>query len=139
MIEVSMVPAEYIDTCWKKIEHFIKKAAEYTYGRYSAENLYDMVKEGEHQLWVAYDGSDFKSAVLTNVMNYPQCKVLCMGFCGGEELDEWIDPMLSLLKRYAKDMGCDSIEAFGRPGWSKILKKFGYQNKWITFELSIKE
>jgi len=137
MIEVSMVPAEYVDTCWSKIESFVDKAAEYTYGRYSADNLYDMVKDGEHQLWVAYEGKDFKGTVLTNVMNYPKRKVLCMGFCGGEELEVWKDPMLSLLKRFAKDMGCDSIEAFGRPGWAKIFKDDGYQAKWVTFELPI--
>jgi hypothetical protein len=137
MIEVSMVPAEYVDTCWGKIEAFVQKAAEYTYGRYSVDNLYDMVKEGDHQLWVAYDGKDFKGTVLTNVMNYPQRKVLCMGFCGGIELKDWKDPMLNLLKRFAKDMGCDSIEAFGRPGWAKVFNNDGYQTKWVTFELPI--
>jgi hypothetical protein len=137
MMEVSMVPAEYVDTCWAKIEPFVEKAAEYTYGRYSASNLYDMVKDGDHQLWVAYDGGDFKGTVLTNVMNYPQRRVLCMGFCGGIELKDWKAPMLDLLKRYAKDMGCDSIEAFGRPGWANVFKNDGYQTKWITFELPI--
>ena len=136
-MEVSMVPAEYVNTCWEKIEPFVEKAAEYTYGRYSASNLYDMVKDGDHQLWVAYDGDDFKGIVLTNVMNYPQRRVLCMGFCGGIELKGWKTPMLDLLKRYAKDMGCDSIEAFGRPGWANVFKNDGYQTKWITFELPI--
>ena len=136
-MEVSMVPAEYVDTCWAKIEPFVEKAAEYTYGRYSASNLYDMVKDGDHQLWVAYDGNDFKGTVLTNVMNYPQRRVLCMGFCGGIELKDWKTPMLDLLKRYAKDMGCDSIEAFGRPGWANVFKNDGYQIKWVAFELPI--
>ena len=136
-MEVSMVPAEYVDTCWAKIEPFVEKAAGYTYGRYSASNLYDMVKDGDYQLWVAYDGNDFKGTVLTNVMNYPQRRVLCMGFCGGIELKDWKTPMLDLLKRYAKDMGCDSIEAFGRPGWANVFKEDGYQTKWITFELPI--
>lgn len=136
-MEVSMVPAEYVDTCWAKIEPFVEKAAGYTYGRYSASNLYDMVKDGDYQLWVAYDGNDFKGTVLTNVMNYPQRRVLCMGFCGGIELKDWKTPMLDLLKRYAKDMECDSIEAFGRPGWANVFKNDGYQTKWITFELPI--
>ena len=101
MIEVSMVPAEYVDTCWNKIEPFIEKAAEHTYGRFSSNNLYDMVKDGDHHLWVAYDKDIFKGTVLTNIMNYPQRRVLCLGFCGGEELKEWKDPMLALLRRFA--------------------------------------
>ena len=127
MIEVSMIPTEYVDTCWDKVKGFIEKAADSTYGRYSADNLYDMVKEGDHELWVAFDDDGFKGTVLTNIMNYPKRKVLCMGFCGGEKLEEWKDPMLALLRRFAKDMGCDSIEAFGRPGWAKIFKDDGYQ------------
>jgi hypothetical protein len=42
-----------------------------------------------------------------------------------------------MLKRFAKDMGCDSIEAYGRPGWSRILKEEGYQSKFVAFELPI--
>ena len=137
MIEVSMIPSQYVDTCWEKIEPFAEKAAKYTYGRYSSKNLYDMVKDGDHQLWVAYEDKDFKGAVLTNIMEYPQRKVLCMGFCGGENIAEWKDPMLALLRRFAKDMGCDSIEAFGRLGWANIFKNDGYQKQWITFELPI--
>ena len=139
MINVSLVPAQYVDTCWSKLEGFIKNAAEYTYGRFAAEDLYKLVKADEHQLWVAFEGEDFKSAVITNIVSYPQCRSLCIGFCGGQELETWVTPMLDTLKRYAKDMGCDSIEVFGRPGWSKILKNFGYRNTWVTFELSTKE
>jgi hypothetical protein len=137
MIEVSLVPAEYVNTCWDKIKSFMEKAADYTYGRFLESDLYDMAVHGNHQLWVAYEEESFKGAVLTNVINYPQKKVLCMGFCGGEDLNKWKDPMLALLRRYAKDMGCDSIEAFGRPGWASIFKEDGYQAQWITFELPI--
>jgi len=137
MIEVSIVPVEHLDAYWGKLLPFIEKAAEYTYGRYSVDNLYDMVKEGDHQLWVAFEGAEFKGTVLTNIMTYPKRRVLCMGFCGGEELSVWKEPMLALLRRFAKDMGCDAIEAFGRPGWAKIFKNDGYQAKWVTFELPI--
>ena len=49
MVEVSLVPAQYVDTCWNKIEGFIGKAAKYTYGRYTVDNIYDMVVEGDYQ------------------------------------------------------------------------------------------
>lgn len=132
-----MVPAEYLDTCWEKIEPFAKKAAKYTHGRFKAEDLYEMVLDGGHQLWVAYEGPEFKGMVVTNIMNYPQRRLLCLGFCGGKELKSWKAPMLTLLRGFAKDMGCDSIEAYGRPGWANVFKNDGYQEKWVTFELPI--
>ena len=136
MIEVSLVPPQYVDACWDKIEAFIDKAAEYTYGRFSTSNIYDMVKEGEYELWIAFNGS-IKGAVVTNVVTYPQRKLLCMQFCGGEDLKEWKDPMLAMLRRFAKDVGCDGIESTARPGWAKIFQDDGYAANWVTFELPL--
>ena len=137
MIEVSMVPAQYIDQCWPKIEGYIQKAAEYTYGRFTAGNIYDLVAEGDYQLWVAFEDDSIKGAVVTNVVTYPQRKLLCMQFCGGEGLVDWKDPMLALLRRFAKDVGCDGIESTARPGWAKIFKNDGFAAHWITFELPL--
>ena len=137
MIEVSMVPAEYVDTCWSKIEPFVQDAAEATEGRYTVNNLYEMAKEDGHHLWVAYDVPDFKGFVITTVNTYPQRKILSMSFCGGQEFASWKTPIIRTLQRFAKDVGCDSIEAYGRPGWSKILKDEGYKSKFVAFELPI--
>jgi hypothetical protein len=137
MIQISLVPAEFIDTCWEKIIGFVQKAAKYTYGRYGVEDIYVLVKDEGYQLWVAFDEEVFKGVVITTIMNYPKRRILCMGFCGGIDLKDWKDPMLSTLQGFAKDMGCDSIEAFGRPGWAKVFNKDGYRNKWITFELPV--
>jgi hypothetical protein len=137
MIEVSMVPAQYVDQCWPKIEGYIEKAAEYTYGRFTASNIYDLVVDGDYQLWIAFDGADIKGAVVTNVVTYPQRKLLCMQFCGGEDLVSWKDPMLALLRRFAKDVGCDGIESTARPGWAKIFQNDGFAAHWVTFELPL--
>ena len=136
-MEVSMVPPQLINTCWKQIEPFMAKAAKYTYGRFTSDDIYDSVTEHDYQLWVAFDETGIKGAVVTNVMVYPKRKLLCMSFCGGYDLKEWKEPMLSLLQRYAKDMGCDGIEATARAGWAKIFQSDGYKQNWVTFELPL--
>ena len=137
MIQVSLVPAEHVDGCWSKIEAFVEKAAKYTYGRYSAANIYDMVIDGDYQLWIAFTDNKIKGAVITNVVTYPQRKLLCMQFCGGEDLKDWKEPMLALLRRFATDIGCDGIESTARPGWAKIFQNDGYAANWVTFELPL--
>jgi len=139
MIEVSMVPAQYIDTCWSRIEKFMEGAAVYTYGRYSSDDMYNCVEDGSHQLWVAYEGQEFKGAVVTHIIVYPKRKLLAMAFCGGVKLHEWKDPMLAMFRRFAKDMGCDGIEATARKGWAKVFKNDGYKQNWVTFELPVGE
>jgi hypothetical protein len=137
MIEVSLVPTQFIDTCWEQIKPFMEKAAKYTHGRYTSDDIYDSVVEHDYQLWVAFDETGIKGAVVTNMVIYPKRKLLCMAFCGGHDLKEWKDPMLSLLQRFAKDMGCDGIEATARAGWAKIFTNDGYKQHWVTFELPV--
>lgn len=137
MIQVSLVPTQYINTCWGKVEPFMEKAAVYTYGRYTSDDIYDCVKDGSHQLWVAYEDSKFKGAVVTNVACYPKRKLLAMAFCGGYNLSEWKAPMLAILQSYAKNVGCDGIESTARRGWAKIFKSDGYKQHWVTFELPV--
>jgi hypothetical protein len=137
MIEVSLVPKQFIDTCWEQIEPFMQKAAKYTYGRYTSDDIYDSVVEHDHHLWVAFDKTGIKGAVVTNIIVYPKRKLLAMAFCGGQDLKEWKDPMLNLLQRFAKDMGCDGIESTARAGWAKIFSNDGYKQHWVTFELPV--
>ena len=132
-----MVPVQQVGECWPKIEGYIEDAVKYTYGRYTTGNIYDLVAEGYYHLWVAFDDDIFKAAVVTSVITYPQKKMLCMQFCGGDDLVEWKDPMLALLRRFAKDMGCDGIESTARPGWAKIFKNDGFTAHWVTFELPL--
>ena len=137
MIEVSIVPAEYVNTCWEKIELFVNDAVEATEGRNTVEDLYQMANNAENTLWIAYDESEFKGFVLTSINTYPHRKILAMNFCGGKEFSSWKTPIIDTLKRFAKELGCDSIEAYGRKGWEKILKEEGYKSKIVNFELPI--
>jgi hypothetical protein len=138
MITVSAVPTEYLKQCWPQIEAYMEGAAEYTYGRYTASNIYDRIEEDGYQLWVAFnDENVIRGAVVTNIIAYPQRKLLSMTYCGGEDLVEWKDPMLDLLRKYAAEMGCDGIEAVARKGWAKIFKNDGYKDHWVTFELPL--
>ena len=137
MIQVSMVPRQYIGTCWDKVGPFLDGAADYTYGRYTLDNIRTAITDYEHDLWVAFEDSEIKGAVVTNILIYPQKKVLSMTFCGGVNLSEWKDPMLDILRRYAKDRGCDAIEATARRGWAKIFQNDGHKSLWATFELPL--
>lgn len=134
---VSMVPPEHVQTCWPQIEKYIEAAAEYTYGRYTADDIKTCLTDYDYQLWVAFDNDGMKGAVVTNIVTYPRKKFLCMQFCGGKDLKEWKAPMLSLLQKFARDIQCDGIESVGRPGWAKIFSGDGYKSIWVTYELPL--
>lgn len=132
-----MVPTQYVDTCWDKVAPLLNKAADYTYGRYDIDDIYTSITDYDHILWVALKEGKIVGAVVTNTVVYPKRKVLCMSFCGGEGLKDWKQEMLSLLQRYARDTGCDAIEATARRGWAKVFENDGYKGHWVTFELPV--
>lgn len=139
MIQVTMVPREYVDACWKDVEKYLEGAAEYTHGRYEVDDIYDAIMDYDHQLWIAFDDQGIKGAVVTNFVQYPKKKYLCMTFCGGVELSDWKDPMLKLLQHWAHDNHCDGVEATARMGWTKIFKNDGHIPLWQTFQLPAAE
>ena len=136
---VSMVPPEHVHECWANVEEFLARAAEYTFGRYHAEDIYDLLTQRQdYHLWVAFDDSGkFYGAVVTNFVDYPGKRVLAMQFCGGDELHLWKEDMLALLKKWARDTQCDAIESTGRKGWAKIFADDGYKVQWVTYELPV--
>jgi hypothetical protein len=125
-----------IDQVWADIESYIEGAAKYTHGRYTADDIRQTFKEGGQQLWIAYDDKIY-GAVITEIMEYPQMRALVMHFTGGIQLPKWKDEMLSVLRSFAKDANCQTIESFGRTGWKKVFSKDGFKSKFMFYELSV--
>ena len=136
-MQVSAVPAEYVKQVWPDVKEYLQGAEDYTHGRYEVEDILDSITDYDHTLWIAFTEEGIKGVVVTNFIDYPRKRMLCMSFCGGVQLENWKDPMLQLLQRWAKDNECDGIEATARLGWSKIFKSDGHKPLWQTFELPL--
>jgi hypothetical protein len=137
MMHVSLVPKEHIGDIWDGIEGYMQGAAEYTYGRYSVEDIREGVETQDQQLWIAFDGTDIYGAVVTEVNNYPRKRALIMHFTGGKQLNKWKPQMLNVLRRFARDTQCDIIESYGRAGWAKVFENDGFKSKFMFYELPV--
>ncbi len=136
-MEVSVVLSEHIELVWPKIEAYIKGAADYTYNRFTADDIKKDLSNRPQQLWIAYDEEKIYGAVVTEIIVYPRMTTLMMHFTGGEKLPRWKQPMLKLLQRFAKDHGCSVIESYGRPGWEKVFRNDGYKEVFKFYELPV--
>ena len=67
-----------------------------------------------------------RSAVVTQTLTYPQCKVLRIWLAGGD-LNELRMALAVEGDAYARDRGCSHIEIDGRKGWSRVLDGFTEQ------------
>lgn len=136
-MQITLIPPEEVGRVWHVIEPYMARCAEYTYGRYTAEDIKNQIIEKNDQLWVAYDEKVY-GAVVTGVVEYPRMKTLCMHFTGGVDLQKWKDPMLSVLRSFAKDMDCDVIESYGRPGWKRVFADDGFRSRFMFYELPVR-
>lgn len=137
-MDITPLENNQVDFIWHRVKEYFEGAAEYTYGRFTANDIRTKLKASPtQQLWIAHEGEDIYGFVITQVSEYPQLKALVMHFTAGKELVKWKDKMLKALQEYAKNNGCDIIESFGRGGWGKVFKDDGFKSRFVFYELPV--
>ena len=136
-MRITAIPQQDVEQVWHLIHDYMEGAAKYTHGRFTVDDIKQcFINNFNQHLWIAYDDKIY-GAVITEVMQYPQMKSLTMHFTGGIELPKWKDEMLSVLRSFAKDTNCQTIESFGRAGWKKVFSKDVFNSKFMFYELPI--
>lgn len=135
-MNVIAVLEQDIPKVWPQIESYMEEAASYTNGKYAPDDILETLYTGR-VLWIAFDESGIKGAVVTCLNQYPRKRYLYLEFCGGDEGYTWKSDMLRTLQSWAKDTECDGIEGLGRLGWERIFRLDGYVPGLRNFELPV--
>ena len=137
-IKITLVPGPDVAFIWDKVEPILKHAIERADGRWDMFNVQFWIADGTQQLWVAFDSEKkIRGAVTTSVIHYPGRKLLAIQHLAGRNMHEWAPQGLEVLERYAKDNGCDGVEAGGRKGFIKLLQQHGYTHSYTTYQKRI--
>jgi len=136
-MKTTLVPKEHVQRVWGSIEQFAERCAKYTYGRFKADDILHELLTKDQQLWIAFDDKDIHAFWVTEVVQYPQTKILVMHFTGGNRIEEWQTIGLKHLQQFARATGCTKIESYGRPGWEKVWKNEGYKKRFVLYELTV--
>ena len=76
------------------------------------------------QLWAVYDGPAPVAAIVTQIQVSGEKRCL-IWLVGGSHLREWAADFIAKLEDWARSLGCVTLRGVGRPGWARIVKKFG--------------
>jgi hypothetical protein len=76
------------------------------------------------QLWAVYDGPAPVAAIVTQIQIGGEKRCL-IWLVGGSRLREWAADFIAKLEDWARSLGCVTLRGVGRPGWARIVKKFG--------------
>lgn len=112
-----------------KLEKRLKRALALGGNTHTIDDIYQAVSHGTMQCFVKGD-----SFVITEVINAPQKRFLNVFMIVGElsvlELHDDVEA-------FAKQAGCDFMQAYGRPGWKPKIKSLGWEPDRIVFRRKI--
>jgi len=114
-----------IDTHWDMIRPWVARCLKET-GRedkFTVQWVMEQLLTDQMQLFIVGDDDGI---VITERMEYPTGLCILDGWsvCG-DNMDDWIADCVRDLKIFALANGCSGLCLQGRPGWVKILKKYG--------------
>ncbi|NIT13982.1 MAG: hypothetical protein GTN99_07015 [Candidatus Dadabacteria bacterium] len=116
---------------WRHVDHFLVKAISHGQQEF---DVYDVLAEcirGNWLLWTIRSEEELlQAAAVTQVVQYHKSRKVRIILLGGFGMKDWLGEFIEELDKYAKNMGCDQIEAFGRKGWVKASKHLGFKEAY---------
>ncbi len=132
---IALVPSNYLATLWPDVSEQLAKAIARSKGRWSMEMLFASILNGQQHLWVAFDSDKNISGVgTTELVDYPNKRMLAIQFLGGDKFNEWVWDMLDRFHDWARDNNCKGIEATARMGFWQWLKQDDFERSYVVYE-----
>ena len=109
-------------------------------GRYAEpEDIKQLLLSGDNQLFLIFGAEEGESnkvygVVTTRIFENPNFKELQGLICTGRKINLWEEKLINTLEQFAKVNGCKKLKAYMRPGYKKIMSKYGYKSKHVEFE-----
>jgi hypothetical protein len=125
-----------IDSIWQQVIPYLSKALDYADDKYTLEDIYKFLKEREMQLWLMYVNGVMHGCCITQIIIFPHHKRLAIPFVSGIQMYKWLH-LFDVIVEFAKTNGCTSIEGYARPGWEKVLKKYGFKKIYSIIKADI--
>lgn len=131
------LPASAVDLVWGLVEPMLAPAIATADGKTDVRHVKRQLDSGELLLWVVADGLAPVAALTTRIIVYPERRGMAMDWIGGARMREWLPMAQSMLMRYAADNGCAHLEGYGRKGWDRWLRRFGWRPEYIAYRMDL--
>jgi hypothetical protein len=137
---ITIAPTNYLHALWPDVEAQLERAVIRSNGRWTMEVLFNVIATGQQQLWLAFDeDKNIDGVGTTEIVNYPNKKMLAIQFLGGDRFNDWVWEMLERFNKFAKETDCHGIEATARQGFWKWLSQDDFKQSYVVYEKRIDE
>lgn len=105
---------------------FLQKALNLAGNTHSFEDVRAAIDEGRVIFWPGAN-----SAVLTEIIEYPQQRTLNFWLAGGNLAE--LEAMYPGIEAWGREQGCTTASTSGRPGWERtFLKREGWKPRTVV-------
>src|SRR6056300_1561063 len=138
-IEILPIIPSKVEDIWSLVHFMIAEALVYS-GRYAEpEDIKQLLLSGDNQLFLIFGSENDESnkvygVVTTRIFENPNFKELQGLICTGKKMHLWEEKLINALEQFAKVNGCKKIKAYMRPGYKKVMTKYGYKQRHVEFE-----
>ena len=135
MIRFRIATRQQITREFQDLRLLLERATDTMTGELNATDVLAQLLQGQRSLLVIEDleQADPTLAVgVLSIVTHPRKTLLQVDALAGREMDEWLEQLLVELDRLANQAGADMVRVYGRPGWARKLKPYGYGHQSVA-------
>ena len=136
-MKAHLIQPEDVAYLWDDVGPMLARVTERSEGEMEPDDYLETLTQGAMQLWIATEEKNITLAMVTQIISYPQKKVLRVIAISGEKFIEAHSQFNDMVEAFAIRVGCSSMELWGRKGWKKMLPD--WKDSYIVFTKDLTE
>ena len=134
-MKAQIVAPEDVAYLWEHVSPLIDKVQRHTEGEVMADDFLEPLTHGDMQLWIATENNVMHSAMITQIITYPQKRILRVILIAGSDFKRLYE-FNDMIESFAIRTGCSGMELWGRKGWRKLLPD--WESNYIVYTKDLK-
>ncbi len=136
-MKATIVEPEDVPYIWDNVAPLLSKVIQHSEGELETDDYLSNLMSGSMQLWIVTEDGKIILSMVTQIIQFPQKKVLRTIALAGEKFKEVHSQFSDMLASYALKNECSSLELWGRKGWKKMLPD--WKDTYIVYTKDLKE
>jgi len=130
-----LLEPEDVAYVWEEVVPLLARVVPHTEGELEPDDYIEPLTHGDMQLWVVVENKHVNAALVTQIIPYPQKRILRLISLAGDNFQD-IKDFLEMVEVFALKNGCTALEMWGRKGWKKLLSD--WKDSYIVYTKDLK-
>ena len=129
-MEHRVISHEELADRWHEIKDYVNESLVHGLGDVSAHDLFIECLQNICQCWLVEEEDELIGVAITRILRYKKYSELVIVTTTTNKWFEVGPTVLEDIEQFARDMDCKYTSLYGRKGWVRALKKYGYEQPY---------